>query len=249
MGALLAIGGLAPAVAHADTSWQGANVLNAAGNCGGTCNLKGTHGSIKPPSSLHWELANDSAATAVDDIENTTNGTCATRGCLIQAGFIQTNNWSDGDCTDNDTAPTIYTFYEYVGATHNVCFNSPTTNIAQAFRVQRETAATTWAAFVDGTFQNDFDIEDFTTGDDIIARDEIVKNYLSDESVSATWTTANPWARTSDLYGSGTTTWTTVNSSACADVEIPGGNRQNFLIEAAPSPFLLEWDQGNGTSC
>ena len=242
-----------PNTASAESSWQGHDIIYAAGGCGGTCNLKGTRGSISPPGSGHWTIANNSSAWAMVQIGNDTNGACYPDGCLLQAGFIQTNSW-DGDCIDNNSAPDIDMFWERVGSVSQNCYDYPHSASDTLFRVQKTNeSGSHWTVVVSGVQEQSFSITDFNTGSEIAAREEIVNHHIASEYVSASFTTTYPWSRTSDLYGDATT-WTTVHSSQCGDGVLDETTHSwtpgtYWYIDSPPSPIGISWAGSGGTSC
>lgn len=177
---------------------------------------------------------------------NVLSGTWATQAVLagatspandLYAGYIQLNATSLKGCASNPGQLEAFTVYD-VGSSH-VCTvqDGSVGNSGQEthkFAVHRDNmGASWWGLFYNGTEKVLLDAS-FNTADQVWAYGEIHGSCNSNTDIPGVYPSSASWARTDDVYGNGTTTWTTITAdSTQAD---PG-----WSIGIAPSPFTISF--------
>lgn len=221
------------------------------GNCGGTCHLRGDKGDISGPA--NFTIVNDQAGIetigASDDLASDASA---------ESGIIQTNNATQSDCDNKNTAPNTYNFDEVINildTVHSCVVRAKVVSEIHLYRTQRLDVNSCPAGFNNcvANFIDDvtkqtvnFDQEELTQ---VYSEGELIRNtgatwWNSNTSVTASYPDSGSvfWSRTSDVHHYGTQdSWTVIGSANCA-----GSNIAHWHVGDLASGFTINFVASGG---
>jgi hypothetical protein len=238
-------------VASSSADTAGEYTLLNAGNCGGTCNLRGTFADIQAPSSMTIP----SGSSAYVDVDGVTFG--VSQNHFVSSGFLLLKNNPNFGCggvsTTNGTIRGYSDAYYHSGGSniYDCVLAGSSAGETHSHKVQRKadslcpSGATPYcvAAYNDGTLELQHHL-DSSTMDEIQAGDNISgSNGGSGTVVKGTFPGSGSqlWARTSDIHSApNDTTWTTIQSANC------NGDSGTWFIGSLSGGFQDYFNPGTG---